>query len=172
MAELIQYANGVPGIKWPVDKAILKIGRSDQLNDIALDDAYASKSHAQIEIVFNEETQVLEFYLRDLDSTNHTYHNQSPIDHVRLSHNDSLMVGKSKFVFLVDGVREYITPDQLSSYSIKEDKLEPEDTLSNAVEEITREFSPLQEQADDDLDRTVIASTSGRHRFSRRLNIY
>jgi pSer/pThr/pTyr-binding forkhead associated (FHA) protein len=170
MAELIQYANGVPGIKWPLDKAVVRIGRSDNLNDIAIDDAYASKSHAQIEIVLNQDQSQLEYYLRDLGSTNHTFHNQAPIEHTRLNHNDIVMIGKSKFVFLVQGTQEYVSVDDVANFSSAEAAKDVEDSLSNAVEEITREFKPLQDE--EDLDTTVFASKSGRHKFSRRLNIY
>ncbi|MDH5446020.1 MAG: FHA domain-containing protein [Gammaproteobacteria bacterium] len=169
MAELIQYANGVPGIKWPLDKTVVRIGRSENLNDIAVDDAYASKSHAQIEVVFNQDTSELEYYVRDLESTNHTFHNQSPIQHVKLSHNDTVMVGKSKFVVLIEGVREYVSAEQATVITAEKTK-NAEESLAEVVEEITREFKHAEDE--DDLDSTIFASESGRHKFSRRLNIY
>lgn len=172
MAELIQYANGVPGIKWPLDKAIVRIGRSDSLNDIAVDDAYASKAHAQIEIVYNQENQQIEYYLRDLESTNHTFHNQSSVKHVQLSHNDTLMVGKSKFVFLQEGTREYLGVDDVMNFSETEASQASIASLNDAVEEITREFKSITESEEEKLDKTVFSETSGHHKFSRRLNIY
>jgi len=169
MAELIQYANGVPGIKWPLDKTIVRIGRSDNNNDISLDDGFASKLHAQIEIVRNEDDSTLDYYIRDLQSTNHTYLNQSPVEHSRLSHNDTLVIGKSKFVFLCEGVREYVSLDELDSYSVAIASKQTEESLSTAVEEITKEF---RKPGDDDLNTTVYASDSGRYKFSRRLNFH
>ena len=170
MAELIQYANGVPGIKWPLDKAIVRIGRSDNQNDISVDDAYASKSHAQIEVILNEDKSGIEYYLRDLRSTNHTYLNQAPVEHVKLSHNDTVMIGKSKFVFLSEGVRDYVTLEDVGSYSADVAAQESEASLSSAVEEITREFKRVEDE--EDLDATVLSSKSGSYKFSRRLNIY
>lgn len=169
MAELIQYANGVPGIKWPIDKSIVKLGRSDSMNDISVDDSYASKSHAQIEIVFSEETNLLEYHLRDLQSTNHTYLNQSPVDHVKLEHNDIVMIGKSKFVFLIDGTREYISPAEVRNYTAAELEQEAEESLSIALDEITREFNTLKES---DMDKTLFANKPSKQKFSRRLSIY
>lgn len=169
MAELIQYANGVPGIKWPLDKTIVRIGRSAASNDISLDDAFASKSHAQVEIVINEDQTGIEYYIRDLQSTNHTYLNQKPVDHVKLSHNDTLMIGKSKFVFLCEGVREYVSIEQLSTYSVAVAEAESEKSLSSAVDEITEEF---RRPEGDDFSTKVYTSESGRHKFSRRLNFY
>lgn len=169
MAELIQYANGVPGIKWPLDKAIVRIGRSDSNNDISVDDAFASKVHAQIEIVVNDDEGGLDYYVRDLHSTNHTYLNQAPIEHTRLSHNDTLVIGKSKFVFLCEGVREYVSRELLDSYSSELASKQSEESLSTAVEEITEQFK---KPADSDLVTTVYSSESGRYKFSRRLNFY
>lgn len=169
MAELIQYANGVPGIKWPLDKTIVRIGRSDNNNDISLDDGFASKSHAQIEIVCSEDGTALEYYIRDLQSTNHTYLNQLPVEHTKLSHKDILTIGKSKFVFLSDGVREYVSLQELNTYSVDVAVKQSEASLSTAVEEITKEFK---KPGDDDLADTVYSPESGRYKFSRRLNFH
>jgi len=169
MAELIQYANGVPGIKWPLDKSIIRIGRSDNQNDIAIDDGFASKSHAQIELVANEAHSGINYYIRDMHSTNHTYLNQAPIDHSRLSHNDTLVIGKSKFVFLCEGVQDYVLPDDLEDYSLNLAAQESEESLTIAVEEITEEFKrPKTEE----LVTTVFNANSDRQKFSRRLNLY
>lgn len=169
MAELIQYANGVPGIKWPLDKKIVRIGRSDNNNDISLDDGFASKSHAQIEIICGKDGAALEYYIRDLKSTNHTYLNQIPVEHTKLSHNDTLVIGKSKFVFLSQGVREYVSLEELENYSVEIAAKQSEESLTIAVEEITKEFKKPQ---DEDLVTTVYSTESGRYKFSRRLNFY
>lgn len=169
MAELIQYANGVPGIKWPLDKTIICIGRSDSKNDISLDDAFASKSHAQIEVVVNDEQSGVDYYLRDMKSTNHTYLNQTPVEHTRLSHNDTVVIGKSKFVFISEGVRDYISLEELQNYSVELVAKESDESLSIAVEEITEEFKRPESE---ELVNTVYVSEADRHKFSRRLNLY
>lgn len=169
MAELIQYANGVPGIKWPLDKSIIRIGRADKSNDISLDDAFASKSHARIEVVINDAQSSVDYYIRDMASTNHTYLNQAIVEHTLLSHNDTVVIGKSKFIFLCEGVREYVTPDDLEDYSVELAAKELDESLTIAVEEITKEFKlPEKEQ----LVPTVQTSKSDLHKFSRRLNLY
>lgn len=169
MAEIIQYANGVPGIRWPLDKTIIRIGRSDNNNDIAVDDAFASKVHAQIEIVLSEDQSHVDYFIRDLDSTNHTYLNQSPIEHQQLSHNDTVMIGKSKFVFVCEGVRDFVSPERLLDSSEGDLAKEMDDSLTIAVDEITEEFrrpEPVE------LVKNVYDSVTGRHKFSRRLNLY
>lgn len=161
MAELIQYVNGVPGIKWPVDKLVLHIGRSSELNDIWLDDAFVSKQHAQILVKRNpKQHDLLEYFIYDLQSTNHTYLNQELVENNQLQHNDILMLGKNKFVFLCEGVQEHVTPDVFV-----DDESETKQIVSEFVE------TPVEESSN---DITVIStsSISGKHRFSRRLNIY
>lgn len=169
MAELIQYANGVPGIKWPLDKSIIRIGRSDNSNDISLDDAFASKSHARIEVVINEAQSGIDYYIRDLASTNHTYLNQAVVEYTLLSHNDTVVIGKSKFIFLCEGVPEYVSPEELQNYSVELATKESDESLTIAVEEITEEFKRPEE---DELVSPVHNPESARHKFSRRLNLY
>lgn len=169
MAELIQYANGVPGIRWPLDKTTIRIGRSDSQNDISIDDAFASKCHAQIEVVLDEEQKTIAYYVRDLQSTNHTYLNQSPIDHHQLTHNDTLMIGKSKFVFISEGVREYIPLERLLNSTADAIATESDESLTLAVDEITEEFKRPEPE---DLVTEVHDMASSPHKFSRRLNLY
>lgn len=169
MAELIQYANGVPGIKWPLDKSIIRIGRSDNKNDISLDDAFASKAHAQIEIVINDDQSCVDYYIRDMQSTNHTYLNQEPVEHTRLSHRDTVVIGKSKFVFLCEGVRDYISLEELRNYSLELTEMESDESLSIAVDEITEEFHRPESET---LVGTLYPSESDRHKFSRRITLY
>lgn len=159
MAELIQYANGVPGIKWPVDKVALQIGRAAEINDIWLDDAFVSKKHAQIVIKRDSSRQKgLEYFLQDLQSTNHTYVNNEQVSECQLNHNDVIMIGKNKLVFLSEGVQEYVTADDF-----QDDKTE------------TMESDFVQEQPEESMDDITVMSSSslsGKHKFSRRLNIY
>lgn len=100
MAELIQYANGVPGIRFTIDKPELRIGRSEQNNDICVPDAYVSKKHALIEArVIDRATGQCEFVLRDLGSTNNTYVNKKKVSNIRLKNNDMIYLGRNMFRF-------------------------------------------------------------------------
>ncbi len=101
MAELIQYANGVPGIRFTIDKPVMRIGRSDVHNDICVMDAYVSKEHALIEAKLAEgATENCEFYVHDLGSTNKTYVNKKMVSYLRLKNNDMLYLGRNMFRFI------------------------------------------------------------------------
>jgi pSer/pThr/pTyr-binding forkhead associated (FHA) protein len=97
MAVLIQYANGVPAVKFPLDQETLSIGRGEE-NDICVADRYASKSHAVIEL--RETEQGCCFVIRDMQSTNHTYVNNESINERQLNVGDILQIGKSQFKFM------------------------------------------------------------------------
>lgn len=97
MAVLIQYANGVPAVKFPLDQATLSIGRGEE-NDICVADRYASKAHAVIELRTNETGPC--FVVRDMKSTNHTYVNNETVAEKELMAGDMLQIGKSQFKFM------------------------------------------------------------------------
>ena len=134
-----------------------------------LDDAFMSKFHAQIEIIVNEDQSGIDYYLSDMQSTNHTYINQALIEHTCLSHNDIVVIGKSKFVFLSAGVREYLSLEKLRRHSVDLSAKESDESLSIALEEITEE---IKSPDADELVNPVYASESGQYKFSRRLNSY
>ena len=97
MAALIQYAGGVPAIKFSLDELNTYIGR-DSESDICLADKFVSKLHAMIEVC--ESTGVnREFIIRDLGSTNKTYVNRQPINYINLSHQDIIRIGGEEFIF-------------------------------------------------------------------------
>ena len=96
MAVLIQYANGVPAVKFPLDQMSLSIGRSEE-NDICLADRYASKAHAMVELRVGEQGPC--FFVRDMQSTNHTYVNNESVTEKALHAGDILQIGKSQFKF-------------------------------------------------------------------------
>ncbi len=101
MAELIQYANGVPGIRFTIDKPVIRIGRSDVHNDICVMDAYVSKEHALIEAKPGEEPSAgCEFFIHDLGSTNKTYVNKKKVSCVCLKNNDMVYLGRNMFRFV------------------------------------------------------------------------
>jgi len=101
MAELIQYANGVPGIRFCIDKPVIRIGRSETHNDISIIDAYVSKEHALLETKPCEDpSDGCEFFIHDLGSTNKTYVNKKSVSRLRLKNNDMLYLGRNMFRFI------------------------------------------------------------------------
>ena len=100
MAALIQFASGAPGIKYQLDKRYLCIGRGAAENDICLPCSFVSKHHAVIEIVESERGKgEVDYYLQDLNSTNHTYVNNQQISRVCLQDGDVIRIGKNTLKF-------------------------------------------------------------------------
>ena len=97
MALLIQYTENGAGIKLSIEKQRTTIGR-DASNDISLDDELVSKEHAVIEGINSE--GVVDFIIQDLNSTNHTFVNDSPIDLHKLKDGDLIRIGMSDFRFI------------------------------------------------------------------------
>lgn len=99
MAALIQYANGIPAIKFSIDQLFMVIGR-DEDSDICIDDQFASKRHAILEARQNRQVRGgFDFYLHDMKSTNNTFVNDEAVKRVRLKHNDVIRIGEEMFVF-------------------------------------------------------------------------
>lgn len=100
MAALIQFASGAPGIKYKLNKRFLQIGRGVKENDICLPCGFVSKHHALIEVVEStSEAGVFEYYLEDLNSTNHTYVNDEQVTRVQLDHGDMIRIGQTSLKF-------------------------------------------------------------------------
>jgi pSer/pThr/pTyr-binding forkhead associated (FHA) protein len=100
MAILVLTHEGLTIKRIPLDKAELRIGRKAD-SDIFIDDMLASQHHAKIEMIESaEEAGAKDYYIEDLESTNHTYINGSPIDRKLLTHNDVIRIGKHTFKFL------------------------------------------------------------------------
>jgi pSer/pThr/pTyr-binding forkhead associated (FHA) protein len=100
MAMLVQFNEDEAGIRLPIDKQQIRIGR-DTGNDISIDDDLVSKEHAILEVVMSPmEEGKLEYYLQDLNSTNHTYVNDERISLYKLKHGDIIRVGMNNFKFL------------------------------------------------------------------------
>lgn len=97
MALLIQFTENGAGIKLSLEKQRTTIGR-DASNDISLDDELVSKEHAVLEIISTEEN--ITFLIQDLNSTNHTFVNDSPIDLHKLKDGDLIRIGMSDFRFI------------------------------------------------------------------------
>lgn len=101
MPALIQFASGAPGIKYQLDKRYLSIGRGSAENDICLPCAFVSKHHAVIEVA--ESDSGYDFFLQDLNSTNHTYVNDQRITRVLLKDGDVIRIGKNTLKFDASG---------------------------------------------------------------------
>lgn len=101
MAALIQYDRGVPSVKFLLDQARITVGRSIH-NDICVDDHYASKSHAVIEVGSPHSLldPVVECFLKDLGSTNGTFVNERRVRSSRLRDEDVLRIGRHIFKFV------------------------------------------------------------------------
>lgn len=102
MALLILIQDDTAGVQFHVDKPRLTIGRGQE-NDIVLDDELVSKSHAALEAMVKEDNDMrIEYYLHDLDSTNHCFVNDERVKIRRLSQDDMIRIGKSVFRFVDD----------------------------------------------------------------------
>lgn len=104
MAILAQLVDGVVTYKFDLDKPSMTIGRLAD-NDIIIDDASVSSKHAVIERVPNEDfPEEVEYYIKDLGSTNGTEVNGKAIDSpAKLHNNDEVKVAWNKFKFLDSG---------------------------------------------------------------------
>ena len=96
MAELAVLINNIIVHRFALNKARLIIGRS-QNADIVLDDSSVSSQHAELTNNFNEQGKYLDTYFKDLNSTNGSLLNQSPVLASQLKHNDLLTIGSSQF---------------------------------------------------------------------------
>jgi len=86
--------------KIPLEKEELHIGRRTDA-DIYLDDKLASQKHAKIEVKQDPEQKgKVEYYIEDLDSTNHTYVNNEKITRKKLVHGDQIRIGSHVFKFI------------------------------------------------------------------------
>jgi len=102
VAELVQYANGTPTIRFKVDKPLVCIGRGSEENDICILDNFISKHHAIIEAKANRDGDC-EFFLQDLGSTNNTYVNKKKVSHTtQLHNNDMVYIGQQMFRFVCE----------------------------------------------------------------------
>jgi pSer/pThr/pTyr-binding forkhead associated (FHA) protein len=100
MAMLVLTHEGLTIKRIPLDKAEQRIGRKAD-SDIFIDDMLASQNHAKIEVIENTEASGgSDYFIEDLNSTNHTYINGAPIDRKQLAHNDVIRIGKHTFKFL------------------------------------------------------------------------
>ncbi len=102
MAILAQLVDGVVAQRFEIDSP-LSIGRLAQ-NDIVIDEPSVSSQHAVIECKANPDfPTVLEFFIRDLGSTNGTEVNGEKITEEQiLHHQDEVKIAWNSFKFLDD----------------------------------------------------------------------
>ena len=98
MALLVQISDSGSGIRLPIEKQQIKIGR-DANCDISLEDELVSKEHAVLEVVLTPDENRIEYMLQDMESTNNTYVNDERVDLCRLKHGDIIRVGMNNFRF-------------------------------------------------------------------------
>jgi len=100
MALLMQINDEKSALKFPIEKQRILIGRSND-NDISIDDDLISKEHAVLEVIMSptDETK-FEYYLQDLNSTNHTFVNGDQIRLFKLRNGDVIQVGRTNLKFV------------------------------------------------------------------------
>ena len=104
MAMLVLIHKGLTLKRIPLKQPELRIGRKTD-SDLFVDDMLASQNHAVIEKRENKEAPGgADFYIRDLESTNHTFVNGSPIDLKKLDNNDVIVIGKHTFKFIDEAI--------------------------------------------------------------------
>jgi pSer/pThr/pTyr-binding forkhead associated (FHA) protein len=103
MALLVQFTENGAGIKLPINKQRITIGR-DVSNDISLDDELVSKEHAVLEVMLTDD--IVEYLIQDLNSTNHTFVNDAPVDIHKLKDGDMIRIGMNDFRFVSQSIDE------------------------------------------------------------------
>lgn len=99
MATLIQYKNEVAGVKIAIDKSPFRIGRSED-SDLCINDFLASREHAVIEKVSSGlDPHKSHYLIRDLNSTNGTFVNHTPITTHLLLDGDMIRFGQTFFKY-------------------------------------------------------------------------
>ncbi|MDH5179318.1 MAG: FHA domain-containing protein [Gammaproteobacteria bacterium] len=115
MATLVQYKDGIAGIRLQIDKAPFRIGRGPD-NEVSIDDELVSKLHAVIEVVQSKDAESgVEYYLHDQESTNGTFVNDKKITLYKLGNEDVIRIGLNNFKFLDDQHRDLEETAQLHS---------------------------------------------------------
>lgn len=113
MALLLQLTDDSAGVKLPITKQRITIGRHSD-NDISLEDELVSKEHAVIEVVESPNNKGgIDFYVQDLDSTNHTYVNDQVVSLHKLRHDDVIRIGINQFKFVDEAKGELDETAQL-----------------------------------------------------------
>ncbi len=104
MALLVLVHEGLTLKRIPLEKPEIYIGRRPDA-DIYVDDKLASQQHAKIEAKQNPKRKGgAEYFIEDLDSTNHTFVNNETITRKQLVHEDLIRIGSHVFKFVDENV--------------------------------------------------------------------
>ena len=107
---LLHGPKDMVGFSWSVIKPVIRVGRSKELNDIAVPYKSLSKTHFRI---LNKDGA---FYLEDAQSTNKTWVNDQlakPNEKMALSNNSYIKAGHLIFKFMDEGNIELISSLQM-----------------------------------------------------------
>jgi len=102
MAELQLLVEDVVVKGFPLDKALVSIGRSSS-NDIVIDEEAVSGEHAKIELIPNDLMDgLIDIFIEDLGSTNGTFVNDKPVQHQQLQNSDYIRIAWTDFKLVSD----------------------------------------------------------------------
>ena len=107
MATLLVMDKGVAVERLELTEEKTYLGRAPNC-EVVVDDETVSNVHAVIEALDDPNHEgAKEYYIRDLDSTNHTYLNDKPITHQRIHTNDVVRVGWMHLKFVDENEKSY-----------------------------------------------------------------
>jgi diguanylate cyclase (GGDEF)-like protein len=128
-AALIIIEGAEIGKQYFLRRSLYAIGRSADVDISIKSDSMISRRHAQIEIIFDQQSETTQYLLTDLNSTNYTYVNGKQVAQHYLTNGDKIHVGDTtlKFAFLDDidarfhkEIQHRISYDALTSLLTKE----------------------------------------------------
>jgi pSer/pThr/pTyr-binding forkhead associated (FHA) protein len=100
MAVIVFLHENVAIKKFDLDQKSLRFGRSLEC-DVSIEDKLVSKEHAVVQAVETSEgADQYDYYIKDLDSTNQTFVNGSPVTRQKLANNDIIRIGRHTFKFV------------------------------------------------------------------------
>ena len=102
MAEIQLLVDDVVIKSFPLDKALISIGRSPS-NDIVIDEEAVSGEHAKIELIPNDLMDgLIDIFIEDLGSTNGTFVNDEPVQYQQLHNSDYIRIAWTNFKLISD----------------------------------------------------------------------
>lgn len=93
----------------PLSLEITRIGRGAE-NEIVIEDDTVSTNHAIISQQQDDKEEII-YFIKDLDSTNHTYVNNVEITNHKLTDGDIIRIGNTRFKF---STRSFIPQQEIS----------------------------------------------------------
>ena len=134
MAKLLLCVEGVVLREFPLERALLTIGRKAQ-SDIQIDDITISSKHALIKVEKNAYMDnIQDVYVEDLGSTNGTLVNGQRIKKHMLRHGDVILLGRHEFKFLDEDAPDF---DKTMMVNVDADNIKTRSLLPAAVKIIT-----------------------------------